>query len=76
VTSTFFPYRQHFVDLTNRAAPSRMLARRAAQLADELELDHARIRSWAWAQAHLAAAWTVEEGADPAYWLACADLLA
>jgi streptomycin 6-kinase len=53
-----------------------MLARRADQLAEELSLDRDRIWSWAWAQAHLAAAWSVEDGEDPAYWLACAELLA
>ena len=54
----------------------RMVARRADQLADELSLDRDRIWGWAWAQAHLAAAWAVEDGEDPAYWLACAELLA
>ncbi len=53
-----------------------MLSRRADQLAEELSLDRGRIWSWAWAQAHLAAAWSVEDGEDPAYWLACAELLA
>jgi streptomycin 6-kinase len=53
-----------------------MLSRRADQLAEELSLDRDRIWSWAWAQAHLAAAWSVEDGEDPAYWLACAELLA
>jgi streptomycin 6-kinase len=68
--------RNPYPELLDLPQPGRMLARRAAQLADELELDHRRIRTWAWAQAHLAAAWTVEEGEDPAYWLACAELLA
>jgi streptomycin 6-kinase len=53
-----------------------MLSRRADQLAEELSLDRDRIWSWAWAQAHLATAWSVQDGEDPAYWLACAELLA
>ena len=53
----------------------RTLERRADQLADALGLDGARIRSWAWAQAHLAAAWSVEDGEDPSHWLAVAERL-
>jgi streptomycin 6-kinase len=68
--------RNPYPELLELPRPRRTLARRAAQLAEELALDHERIRAWAHAQAHLAAAWTVEEGEDPAYWLACADLLA
>jgi streptomycin 6-kinase len=53
-----------------------MLIRRADQRAEALQLDRARIGAWAWVQAELAAAWAVEDGDDPAYWLACAELLA
>lgn len=35
----------------------------------------ARIRAWAWAQAHLAAAWSVADGEDPSYFLATAERL-
>ena len=45
------------------------------QLAEALGLDVRRIRLWSWAQAHLAAAWSVEDGEDPARWLAVADRL-
>ena len=55
---------------------TRTLERRADQLAEALGLDGVRIRAWSWAQAHLAAAWAVEDGEDPAYWLAVADRLA
>ncbi len=34
-----------------------------------------RVRAWSWAQAHLAAAWSIEDGEDPAHWLAVADRL-
>jgi streptomycin 6-kinase len=50
-------------------------ARRADQLAEALGLDGERIRAWSWAQAHLAAAWSVEDGEDPAHWLAVAERL-
>jgi streptomycin 6-kinase len=53
----------------------RTLERRADQLAEALGLDRARIRAWSWAQAHLAAAWAVEDGEDPAHWLAVAERL-
>jgi streptomycin 6-kinase len=53
----------------------RTLARRADQLAEGLGLDGARIRAWAWAQAHLAAVWSVEMGEDPRYFLAMAERL-
>lgn len=51
------------------------LARRADQLAEALALDGARVRAWAWAQAHLAAAWSLEDGEDRGHWLAVADRL-
>jgi streptomycin 6-kinase len=54
---------------------TRTLERRADQLAEALGLDGVRIRAWAWAQAHLAAAWSVEDGEDPSYWLAVAERL-
>ena len=63
-------------ELLDQPDPRRILARRADQLAEALHLDRARIGAWAWVQAELAAAWAVEDGDDPAYWLACAELLA
>jgi streptomycin 6-kinase len=54
---------------------ARTLERRADQLAEALGLDGARIRAWAWAQAHLAAAWSVEDGEHPGYWRAVAGRL-
>jgi streptomycin 6-kinase len=54
---------------------TRALARCADQLAETLGLDGERIRAWSWAQAHLAAAWSVEDGEDPAHWLAVAERL-
>ncbi len=57
--------------------PERLLERRAHQLADELDLDLARVRGWAVAQAVLSAVWGVEDnddGGESA--MATADLLA
>jgi streptomycin 6-kinase len=55
--------------------PGRVLRRRADQLADALELDVARVRGWAYAQAVLSAAWHVEDGEDPSFSLTVAELL-
>ena len=44
--------------------PARLLERRARQLAEELELDLARVRGWAVAQAVLSAVWSVEDNND------------
>ena len=44
--------------------PARLLERRAHQLAEELELDRARVRGWAVAQAVLSAVWGVEDNDD------------
>jgi streptomycin 6-kinase len=57
--------------------PRRAMARRVAQLADELGLDQARVRGWGLAQAVLSAWWNVEDlghGWEGA--IACAELLA
>jgi streptomycin 6-kinase len=54
---------------------TRVLERRADQLAEALGLDGERIRTWAWAQAHLAAAWAVDDGEDPSHWFAVAERL-
>lgn len=57
--------------------PGRLLARRVDQLAEQLEIDRARLRGWGMAQAVLAAWWTLEDhdrGWEP--WIACAALLA
>jgi streptomycin 6-kinase len=51
------------------------LERRIALLAEALDLDAARIRAWARAQAVLAAVWCVEDGEDPAWFTHCAGLL-
>jgi streptomycin 6-kinase len=63
--------------LLNMPQPGRVLARRVDQLAEELNLDRARVRGWGLAQAVLAAWWGVEDGGhvwDAA--LGCAELLA
>jgi streptomycin 6-kinase len=59
------------------AAPdvSALLRRRADRLAERLDLPVARVRGWAYAQAVLSAAWSVEDGEDPSYALAVAELL-
>lgn len=57
--------------------PGQILARRVHQLAEELEVDPARLRDWGLAQAVLAACWALEDhggGWEP--WIACAELLA
>jgi streptomycin 6-kinase len=57
--------------------PTRLLERRAYQLAEELEIERARVRGWAVAQAVLSAWWCVEDDSD--CWegtLAIAELLA
>ncbi|HEY7355473.1 MAG TPA: aminoglycoside phosphotransferase family protein [Ktedonobacterales bacterium] len=57
--------------------PVRILARRIAQLAEELALDRARIRGWALAQAVLSAWWNVEDdGLIGSNAIICAELLA
>ena len=55
--------------------PAGVLRRRSAQLAEALDLDLARVREWAYVQAELSAAWHVEDGEDPAFALAVAELL-
>ena len=59
--------------IRNHESPT--FARSADQLAEALGLDRERIRAWSWAQAHLAAAWSIEDGEDPAHWLAVAERL-
>jgi len=49
------------VELFTMPQPARILVRRIAQLADELDLDRARIRGWAVAQAVLASLWSFED---------------
>jgi len=55
--------------------PERVLRRRSAQLAEALDLDLQRVREWAYVQAELSAAWHVEDGEDPAFARAVAELL-
>jgi streptomycin 6-kinase len=55
--------------------PGRILRRRADQLAEALDLDVRRVRAWAYAQAVLSAVWCEQDGQDPAFPRACADLL-
>ncbi len=64
-------------ELFTMPQPVRILARRIAQLADELDLDRARIRGWAIAQAVLSCVWSVEdhEQISP-HWIAIAEWLA
>lgn len=51
-----------------------VLRRRADRLAEALGLDVTRVYGWAYSQAVLSAAWSVEDGEDPAYALAIAAL--
>lgn len=44
--------------------PGRLLERRVHQLAEELDLDRARVRGWGVAQAVLSGWWSVEDGDD------------
>ena len=53
-----------------------VLRRRADLLCDALGFDRARVYGWAYAQAALSAAWSVEDGDDPAYALRIAELWA
>jgi streptomycin 6-kinase len=61
--------------LLDEPDPAGLLRRRSAMLAEALDLDVARVRAWAYAQAELAAAWCVEDGEDPAFPRAVAELL-
>ncbi len=54
--------------------PARTLRRRADALAEALDFDAARVYGWAYAQAVLSAAWSVEDGEDPTFALAVAEL--
>lgn len=57
--------------------PGQLLARRIDQLAEELDLDRARIRNWGLAQSVLSAWWSIEDfGHVSEEYLACAALLA
>jgi streptomycin 6-kinase len=61
--------------LLDGAGAGDLLRRRADRLCEALELDRTRVRGWAYTQAVLSAAWSVEDGEDPAYALAVAELL-
>lgn len=59
--------------------PRPILARRVAQLAEELGMERARIRGWGLAQSVLSAWWSVEDqptAKPPREVLACAEILA
>lgn len=57
--------------------PKRLLERRVHQLAEELEIDRARVRGWGVAQAVLSAWWCCEDGGDcPPSCVAIAEVLA
>ncbi|GAC1653253.1 MAG: aminoglycoside phosphotransferase family protein [Ktedonobacteraceae bacterium] len=68
--------RNFLPDLLKLPNPKQTLARRVKQLAEELDIEHARVRGWGLAQAVLAAWWGVEDngqlGEDT---LTCARLL-
>jgi streptomycin 6-kinase len=66
--------RNPFPGLLDVPDPARLLRRRVDQLCEALDLDRARVRGWAYAQAALAAAWSVEDGEDPAFWQAVTSL--
>jgi streptomycin 6-kinase len=55
--------------------PAGVLRRRSARLAEALDLDVGRVRAWAYAQAELSAVWCVQDGEDPAFPRAVAELL-
>ena len=59
--------------LTGR--PAAVFAELCDSMGEQVVLHGARIRAWAWAQAHLAAAWSVADGEDPGYFLATAARL-
>ncbi len=67
--------RNPFPGLLDVPDPARVLRRRADQLSERLDVDAARVRGWAYAQAVLAGVWAESDGEDPAFWRAVADLL-
>lgn len=65
--------------MTTMPDPRKILARRVAQLAEELAMERARIRGWGLAQSVLSAWWSVEgdpTAVPPSDVLACAEILA
>jgi streptomycin 6-kinase len=67
--------RNPFPGLLDAGDPGHVLRRRADQLAELLNVDVARVRGWAYAQAVLAGVWSVSGGEDPSFWVAIAELL-
>jgi len=64
-------------DLRDAPQVVRVLARRIDLLAEALDLDRARVRDWAIAQAVLSAWWIIEDGSDNLEdQITCAELLA
>jgi streptomycin 6-kinase len=63
--------------LRNPADPALLAraARRAAIIAEVAGLDRLRVLAWGYAGAVIAACWAVEDGTDPAPWLAAAEAL-
>ncbi len=69
--------RNRLPDPPTDAATRRLLARRIAQLSEELDIDRTRIWAWALSQAVLSAWWTVEDhGQDWADAISIAEQLA
>lgn len=66
--------RNPFPGLFELGDPARVAQRRVHQLSELLGFDEARVFGWAYAQAELAAAWSVDDGDDPSFFLAVADL--
>jgi streptomycin 6-kinase len=60
---------------SQRPEASALIRRRAVMLSEAFGFPGERIVGWAWLLAVLSAVWSVEDGADPAYALACAALL-
>lgn len=54
--------------------PRAVAGRRVEVLASILGEDHARLLAWAFFDAVLAVCWSVEDGTDWQYHLACAEL--
>jgi len=54
----------------------RVTARRIRQLSEELGFERVRVRGWGLSQAILASIWSCEEGTNPDFGVACAEVVA